>query len=245
MATRAKALRARNGERIFFSGMALAMVAVIVIGFAPSYYLRGAIPAAGPLLPMSPLVHLHGALFTGWMLLFATQTGLVAAGRTDIHRRLGMIAFAVLPAMIVVATLTALHGVARHSGPPGIPPLSWLAIPLIGVPGFAGLIFWGLAKRRDPAAHKRLMFIAMTSMLGPGFGRMAWPAFIPPPLFIFGFNNLFVLALAAWDVKSRGKVHPMTIGGGLFALVFEALPIFVWFSGPWLSFARWAVGLVG
>jgi len=70
----------------FFTGMALAVVATVAAGFAPTYYLKPLVTS--PALP--PLIHLHGALFTAWVLLFLAQTSLVAAKRTDLHKRLGI-----------------------------------------------------------------------------------------------------------------------------------------------------------
>src|SRR5262249_58275322 len=76
-----------GAHRWFFRGMAFAVVAMVVTGFAPTYYLRPLF--ATPALPLS--IHIHGALFTAWVLLFLAQTSLVAANRTDLHRRLGVI----------------------------------------------------------------------------------------------------------------------------------------------------------
>src|SRR4030095_1092912 len=76
--------RAQN-DRIFFTGMALACALAVLIGFSPSYFMRGA-----ELPTLRPLYQLHGALFTSWMLLLAVQTSLVAGRGTHIHRRLGI-----------------------------------------------------------------------------------------------------------------------------------------------------------
>ena len=64
--------------------MAVAMGLTVFAGFAPSYYLRflsggpGATISGGP---FTGLLHLHGALFTAWVLLFVIQTALVASRR--------------------------------------------------------------------------------------------------------------------------------------------------------------------
>ena len=71
-----------SGERKFFGAMALIMVAATFVGFAPSSYLA---PAFGG-KPLSLLLHVHGVVFTLWMLLYLAQTGLISARRTDIHR---------------------------------------------------------------------------------------------------------------------------------------------------------------
>ena len=156
--------RSVSAERRFYAGMAIAMVASIVAGFLPFYYLRGIIPSPVPLAPLTPLVHLHGAVFTAWMLLFLSQVLLVANRRSDLHRRLGISAMVLLPAMLVIGTRAALYQVARASGPPVTSPLNWLSIPLLSVPVYTGLIGAALLLRRNAQTHKRLMLIAMIEM---------------------------------------------------------------------------------
>ena len=141
-----------SAERRFYFFMGLAIVLTIFAGFAPSFYLRGVVAVEVPLLSMTPIVHLHGLVFSAWVLLFMAQVSLVSAGRPDLHRKLGLLGFVMLAAMIVVGTLAALHGVARASGPPFVPPLSWLAVPLLDVPVFGGMIGAALcigARRRS------------------------------------------------------------------------------------------------
>ena len=246
MATRSPAMPRWTAERLFYSGMALAMVATIFIGFAPSYYLRGSLETwtPAPLLPMTPISHLHGILFSGWSLLFVAQTLLVSAGRTDIHRKLGLVGFALLPAMIVVALLASLHGAVRHAGPPFIPPLQFLAVPFFDIPVFALTIGWALWKRRDAQVHKRLMLLAMVGMMGPAIGRLPMPGFLPPPLVIFGLPDLFLLGLVGWDLASRGRLHKATLWGGGLLLASQAFRVWVMTTPAWLAFAGWAVGLV-
>ena len=66
------------------------ILAPVFLGFARSYYLAGLFKAPLPNL----IVHIHGAVFSSWILLLIAQTSLVAAGRVDLHRRLGPLGFA-------------------------------------------------------------------------------------------------------------------------------------------------------
>jgi len=97
----------RRAERAFFGGMAALIAVTILLGFARTYYLRPLVGATSPPLSnLTPLIHVHGLLFTGWIVLLVAQTRLVAAGRIDAHRRLG-IAGAVLAALMTVASSIA------------------------------------------------------------------------------------------------------------------------------------------
>ena len=244
MATRAAPVRRMAGEHIFYSGMAIAMVLVLIAGFLPSYYARGIVDAGHPLLPLSWLAHVHGLLFTVWMLLYLVQTLLAGSGRRDLHMKLGILGFVMLPPMIVVALGVSIYGIARKSGPPIVPPESWYAIPIFAMLTFAVLIGWALAKRRDVQSHKRLMLMAMICMTGPGFGRMPWPAWVPGPVIIFGFSDLFLLALVSFDLARQGQLHKATIRGGAFLIALQIAPIAVWQMEWWIGFARWSDGLV-
>ncbi len=234
-------------ERVFFSASAVVMILVIVAGFAPSFYLRGLLAPRHPLETLNGLVILHGMLFTAWLLLFAGQAWLMAAGRADVHRRLGRIGFFLLPCLVIVATLTALGGVARPlTAPRGIPTLSWLATPLLSVPVFGAFIALGLLRRNRAAAHKRWMYAAMVTMMAPGFGRMelGLPPALHGPVQVMVLPMLFMVALAAWDFRSAGRVHGVTIWASLVLLATKIVTPLIWKTGWWLGFAGWASGLV-
>jgi hypothetical protein len=241
MATLARRPQAQpNAERRFYLGMGLLILAIMFAGFAPSFYLRGMVPVYAPYLPMSAAVLFHGLLFTGWLLLFIAQVGLVSARRPDIHRKLGLAAFAMLPAMVIVAFVAAIGGVARHSGPPELSPLTWLAVPLLDIPVFTSLIAAALYSRRNAQVHKRLMLCALISLTPPGTGRLpgltTWLTF---PGVMIGSQLLLLAALAAWDLKSRGRIHKVTAIATLVIVGSWVGRLLIWESAPWLAFASW------
>src|SRR5438034_1227828 len=74
-------------DHLFYGGMAIAMALTVLVGFAPTYYFR--LVGDGPRAtvsggPFTALIHLHGALFTSWVLLFVVQTALVASHRVAV-----------------------------------------------------------------------------------------------------------------------------------------------------------------
>jgi hypothetical protein len=62
------------------------------------------------------LLQVHGLVFSAWLVLFLVQTGLIAAGRVDVHRRLGIAGAILALAKLVLGTLTALRSVAPRIG---------------------------------------------------------------------------------------------------------------------------------
>lgn len=218
MATRAPAA-ASLAERKFYVGMALAMIFVVLIGFAPSFYLRGLVfyPRPNPSLP--PLVMLHGALFTAWMLVFFAQTALVAANRRDLHRAFGIAGFCLAVLLVPLMYVTAVGQVARANQPPMIDPLNWTAVPLFPIPAFAIALWQGWKRREQAAAHKRLMLGAALMMMDPAIGRLP---IVPPSLAGFALLNflalLTYLPLALRDRRTIGRVHWATkLTAGMFA----------------------------
>src|SRR5260370_23428449 len=92
--------------------MAILMLATVLLGFARSYFLAGLFRAPLP----NWLIHLHGAAFSSWLLLLIVQTSLVASGRVDLHKRLGLLGFGLAILMIVLGILAATHSLRRASG---------------------------------------------------------------------------------------------------------------------------------
>jgi hypothetical protein len=224
-------------DRRFFFGMALLVLGSTFVGFAPSYYLRFAISAPHPYEPLTPLVHLHGFVFTAWVLLFATQTGLVMAKRTALHRRLGQAAVVLVAIMLPLAVLVGIGGISRPlTAPDGLSPLSWAAISLLDVPLFGSLIVLGLLKRRDAAAHKRLMLLPMVDMLRPSLGRAIAMLGAPAPV-VLTVPLVFLLPLVIYDLRTRRSLHPATLWGSLAIVVVTIGTPIVWSTQSWMDFA--------
>lgn len=231
----------RSAERKFYSRMALFLVALVFLGFAPSFYLRGVVPAyprPNPTLP--PAVLLHGAIFTLWMLAVVAQTQLVAAGRRDVHMKLGAATVLLAVALIPIMYLTATWAVARATQPPFTDPLTWTIVPLAGIIPFAVMIWQGWAHRRTPQWHKRAMLgAAILIVAGPSIGRLP---IAPPTLIGFTFQFLLCLALFiplfVWDRRTQGRIHPATwLGFAMLAIsIFIPLAVF-WTGADWASVA--------
>ena len=54
----------RNAERRFYTGMAIMMIVLVLIGFAPSFYFRGLVHYPRPNPVISPFVLFHGLVFS-------------------------------------------------------------------------------------------------------------------------------------------------------------------------------------
>ena len=230
----------QSAERRFYSRMAIALVVLVFLGFAPSFYLRDIVPSPRPNPTLPPSVLLHGGVFTLWMALLIAQTQLVSAGRRDLHMKLGVAGMLVALAIVPVMYLTSVWQVQRANQPPFTDPLTWTIVPLAVIIPFAILVAQGWARRREGQWHKRLMLgAAILVVAGPSIGRLP----IAPPT-LGGFTVLLLLGLALyvplflWDRRTLGKVHPATwLGFGLLSFsVLLPLAVF-WTGADWASVA--------
>ena len=235
-ATRAAATNRRR-ERVFYTGMAAAFLVVVFAGFARTYYLR---PYFAP-TPLHPLLHLHGIVFSAWIVLLVAQTALVAAKRTAIHRRLGVAGVVLAVLMVLVGSATAIVRAKIVEVPPGSPsPLVFLTIPLGDMLVFSLLAGAGFYFRRRLDVHKRLMLLATVAILPAAVARLPFD-FIQQygPLAFFGLPDLFVVVCLVYDLATRGRFHRATVVGGLLLVVSHPLRLVVGNTHAWLSFAEW------
>ena len=218
-------------DHVFFSTMSVAMVTVVGIGFSRTYPAR---IAAGA---VSPLVHLHAALFAGWMLLFLAQALLVAQGKARWHRRVGVGVAFVAVVILLSGTVTAIVAV-RHGFPPGgpiAPVVFLLAVPLRDMVVFAALTGAAIVRTRDVQTHKRLMLMATLGGLVPaGAGRFSTP-------FGLVYWSVMLGLLAAgpvYDWVSHQRVYGAYIWG--IAVTLVSWPVFSALAqtSGWQSFAQ-------
>ena len=207
--------------------MSLLMALGVGIGFGRTYTAR---IAAGT---TTPLIHIHGAVFGIWMLLFIAQAGLVATGRTRLHRQVGVAGafFAVL--MLVLGPLTGVIA-ARHGYPHGpVNPLSFLLFAALrDIFVFGSLTGAAIALNRDVETHKRLMLMGTLGGLGPaGFVRLAGP---------LGYALVIVLMVSGpvydWVMHKRFYA---AYGWGI-AVSLLSVPVFALLAqtDAWQSFAK-------
>jgi uncharacterized membrane protein YozB (DUF420 family) len=224
--------------------MAIFAAGVILLGFARTYYLKEFFGTP----PLPWLVHLHGALMTAWLALFAAQTTLVEKGRTDIHRRLGVAGALLAAAIVLVGPMVAVyavrsgHSTAGAATPTGNP-LAFMVVPFGDIAVFAILVGAALFYRRRPQLHKRLMLVAVIAILPPGVAR--WPFHFLPrsPLLFFGFPDLVLIGCILYDFVKTRRLSPAFLWGGL--LLIASHPLRLMFSGTaaWMSFAHWITGV--
>lgn len=233
-------LAGRRYEHLFFSGMALLILASVFLGFARSYYLAGIFHAPLPSL----IVHIHGAVFSTWILLLITQTSLVSAGRVDIHRRLGIAGFFLACLMIVLGVLAATDALARPNTPSGLDVKTFYIIPMTDMLIFAVLMFFAFRYRVNPAAHKRIILVATIGIMIAAIARWPFVMVYRKPLVAALLSYIFLLILVLYDLLSTRKIHRATLWASAFLALVQQVRFPFGQTAAWHAFATWAQGLV-
>jgi hypothetical protein len=233
------ALPGRRYDHVFFSGLALLMLVTVFLGFARTYYFAGVFHAPLPSL----IIHLHGAAFTCWILLLVTQTSLVAAGRVDIHRRLGIAGFLLACVMVVLGVLAATDQLAHRPTPTGLDPKFFYVVPITDMLIFSTLMFFAFRARSNPSAHKRLILIATNALLIAAVAR--WPfAFVGRnPVRAALLTYILLLMIAAYDLWSTHKIHRATLYASVFLIFVQQIRFPIAHTAAWNAFATWAQSL--
>ncbi|PYS07723.1 MAG: hypothetical protein DMG17_30200 [Acidobacteria bacterium] len=216
--------------------MSVVISLLVFAGFARTYYLK--IYTSGS--PLSPLVHLHGILFTSWILLFVLQTMLVAGHRVNTHRRLGLALLPLAAAMIVVGVLTSITGLRLGHNAVGAPdPVAFLAVPLGEMVIFPILIAFGVYYRQRKEAHKRLMLLATLSLLTAPLGRL--PIVGGLPLAVALVYAALVLAGLIYDRIAYGRFNRVYLAGAMALWVSVPVRLAIGATQVWHDFAAWLI----
>jgi hypothetical protein len=208
----------RQYNKGIYSGAAFAIASIIFVGFARNYYLRAWLGTR----VITFMVHIHGLVMTAWVALFVTQT-LLARHRVDLHRKLGIIGAGLAAVVLGLGVFTIVHSIERQK-PGADPTLSmelFVAFDGISLLVFAGLVLAGVLYRQRREIHKRLMLMAMISLLPPAYGRLiANVTHENVELLVLGMMYASALSCLLVDAWRHRRVHPAFAVAG--ALVIAA-----------------------
>lgn len=221
-------------ERIFYTGMSVLLCVCVYIGFSPTYFQAGMLRAPLP----SPVLHIHGAVFTLWMLLFVVQAAFISARRVSWHRSFGTVAFCLPPVMVVLGIFAAIDALHRGVQIGPLDPAVSFPIPAVGIIGFTIIIYAAWRARRRPDAHKRLILIATMDLVAAAFGRFPWDSIgLPPAAGAVTGLGVLLLILSLYDVITIRRLHRSTMWAAPLAFATVALSVPIGMTPAWHAFA--------
>jgi hypothetical protein len=231
-------------ERRLFLTAAVLFPAIVVLGFARTYYLRAYF--AGP-ATSSVLVHLHGLVMTAWVALFVTQVWLISRTRVRLHQQLGYLGIGLATLVIGIGVPTALHAgkFGSPSSPPGVPPLAFMIVPMFDLLMFA--LFFGAAIyfRRQPATHKRLMLLTAINFVPPAIARIPVTELRAlGPLWFFGFPAALAILCVGLDTWRQHRLNPVFAIGAVLLIASYVTRLALMGTGTWMSVATWLTSFV-
>ncbi len=213
--------RARVGRSKFYVGVALLITVIVFTGFSRSFY--GTV-VAGVAHPW--IIHVHAAVYVGWLALLITQTVLAARGQIALHRRVGAfgIGYAVLVfvlGLIVSVAVPVIH--VRAGDWPMARAEQFLPVPLGDMVLFGGFFGAAIAYRRQPEIHKRLILLAAVAIMFAAVGRLWFVDSIPVRLAVWYTP---VLVAMAYDLFTRRRIHPVYwMGAAAMGVAFLRIPL--------------------
>lgn len=250
---------ARVSERPqFFFAMAVWCCLTAFAGFAPTFWLP---MTHGAYMP-SPLVTIHGLVFSSWMLFFVLQTWLVASGHTANHRAAGLFGISLASVMTVFGFVAVIERAQDAAGAGAADAgLGFVIVPAWHIVFFATIVTLAIVNIRRPDWHRRLMLMATISMLDAPLarlffyfvkfhGHMPVPAGLPPhPPILHGVSpweiavDVYVLVPILYDWRKRGRPHPAYLYSGGAIVALELLEAPISHTMAWHSIAAWIVSL--
>jgi hypothetical protein len=224
--------RARTGRSKIYVGLALMIAAIVFVGFSRSFYGTFFADAAHPWI-----IHVHAAVYVGWLALLIAQTVLAARGDIATHRRVGKfgIAYGALVWALGLVVVVAMPVLNVHSGQwPMERGEQFLAIPLGDMVLFGGFFGAAIAYRRKPEIHKRFIILAAVAVMFAAVGRALTNVAVllgDPEAPLGGVPARLalwyspVIVAMAYDLMTRRRIHPVYwIGVAAMAVVFLRLP---------------------
>jgi hypothetical protein len=210
------------------------MTAVVIAGFWSPYF--------APLLHGTAsrqwLIHLHGIVFMGWMVLLFAQVLSIYLGRVQQHQTIGNIGIAygflvVISGVVVAFAAPLLH--LKNGEWQMDRAAAFLLISLRAIAVFGGFFGAGIAYKRKPETHKRLILLATVALLFAPVGRLINPVQAPTLFLVVWFCPLLITM--GRDAITQRRVH-LTFIIGVFVLLAGFSPVLLSESEGYLRIGR-------
>jgi hypothetical protein len=194
----------------FYLIMAIVSTGLVFSGFARSFYFNSYFGTPR----LTPLVQLHGIIFSSWMVFFVVQTAPIASNRPVLHRRLGYAGGILASVMVVIGLWVAFTAERLGHRNPLADAETVFLISLVDILTFAAIVGAGLWWRRNREFHQRLMLLSVVAgLLSAAIPRLPIIGGHPAGMGITGLALLF--AGPIYDFIVRRRVHPAYFWGCL------------------------------
>lgn len=239
-------------DRYFYAAATVLLLVLTIVGFKLFYFEGRAYPDREITPPIRTLVITHGVAMSVWMLLALAQPLLVAAGRVQLHRKLGAVTAIVAAALTLLGLKIGIE--STRVAPPDMmfgpfTPKQFMAVPVLDILLFAGFVAAGIVFRRRPDIHRPAMFLATLAAVGAALSRIdAFNTLYYGTIFQKIFGDFFfsvvlgaVIVLAKW-LSSKSWDRWLGLGYALMTLVYLGIVQFMG-TATWGRIADFLLGL--
>jgi hypothetical protein len=252
--------RAGFVDRWIYVFTAASFIIITLTGFIPDALMKVAMVQAGRRPPFPMVMHVHAVLMGSFLLLLLAQTWLMATGRNEYHKRLGLAAFVLAPALVIagVALAPTMYYETWNALQAAPPELRGNLQDLLSrkentllLQMRAGFLFplllaiglW--ARGPDAGLHKRMMILAPAMALGAGIARITWlPTSMPASPAAMDFYVVLAFSpMLLWDVIRNRGIHRAY---WIWLAFFVPASVFVdaaWNKPWWHATARQIMGV--
>jgi hypothetical protein len=210
----------------YFFAMFWILLMLVLIGFAPSFYVKSLAPEH-PLYPNGlPNPHIvHGIILTVWYIFLVVQVGWIKFNKIHTHRMLGWFG-ATWAALVFASTIWVIsifpermEQLAKQLNStvdevePGSVSIIWLDIFMCVL--FVACFTIAIIKRKQPIIHKRLMLYTGIAFIFAAVFRIGGIASYLLENNVGMLVSLLILvcitvSLLVHDYKSIGKIQPVS-----------------------------------
>ena len=213
------------------------LLSVVLIGFAPSFFLR---PTSG-LKPLPLYMILHGISCTAWVIAIVLQSYWIQKRRLIPHRKMGLYFSLIAPVVYVSGLMVLSYAVGQYhvdfspiSAGAEVPePQSFKALILTGdliqISLFLAFVWIGYRRRNRADIHKRAMLIATILLCQQALVRLGKIDFLiigsepgaSGALYATLVPFLLLVSMLMYDWRKVGKPTRISWGGmgGFFFLL--------------------------
>jgi uncharacterized membrane protein len=231
-------------DRNFFLAFLAACWLGVLMGFVPAIAKRYAGHADYP----APLIlQVHAFAFSAWLMLLTAQIGLIRLRHPALHMKLGLVAFGLIPVMAVSAFFSEIYSQRFRVADPAERPFFIIAV--FYVIAFTTLASAAIAARKSPAAHKRLILLATTIIVGAAYGRwwgtglynLFGDGYGGMLIYTYAGTNLLLAGALGYDWLTRGRLHRVYEIAVPAILAGEIATTIIYHSPRWVPVARFVI----
>lgn len=216
----------------------IALFLVAIIGFWKPYF-------ALKFGDIDRYTHIHAVTMVIWCLLLIGQALLIRFGQRTLHRKIGLLAYALGPIIIGSIFLLSHNRIMKERTALTHDHVSLLFVQFGTLLVFSFAYLLAMYKKNDPAIHARAMIATSLTMIDPALAR--WFIFLLPPLPHNELVNYAVtlgilVALIVLERKARRGRWVFPVMLGIFIVYFAGIHTIAeteW----WRRFAIWFAGL--